>query len=104
VAICAETEEVLVVSVDDHGGDLRSTRRVYEGLSGGALHLHIVLSPLRSIGDAWRQVDAWLACETAWIPQPTERHPELLGEFLALPGMHGNLVPDAHLAALVVFA
>ena len=54
------------------------------------------------IGDAWRQVDAWLACETAWIPQPTERHPELLVEFLALPGMHGNLVPDAHLAALAV--
>ncbi len=23
----------------------------------------------------------------------TERHAELLGEFLALPGMHGNLVP-----------
>lgn len=23
-------------------------------------------------------------------------------EFLALPGMHGNLVPDAHLAALAV--
>jgi toxin-antitoxin system PIN domain toxin len=54
------------------------------------------------IGDAWRQVDAWLACETAWIPQPTERHPELQGEFLALPGMHGSLVPDAHLAALAV--
>ena len=55
-----------------------------------------------SIGDAWRQVRAWLACETAWIPQPTERHAELLGEFLALPGMHGNLVLDAHLAALAV--
>jgi Protein of unknown function (DUF2939) len=41
-----------------------------------------------SIGDAWRQVHAWLACEKAWIPQPTERHAELLGEFLALPGMH----------------
>jgi predicted nucleic acid-binding protein len=25
-----------------------------------------------------------------------------LGEFLALPGVHGNLVPDAHLAALAV--
>jgi toxin-antitoxin system PIN domain toxin len=54
------------------------------------------------IGDAWRQVGAWLSCETVWIPQPTKRHAELLGEFLALPGMHGNLVPDAHLAALAV--
>jgi uncharacterized protein len=55
-----------------------------------------------SIGDAWLQVHAWLECETAWIPQPTERHAELLGEFLALPGVYSNLVPDAHLAALAV--
>ena len=54
------------------------------------------------IGDAWQQANTWLARETAWIPQPRERHAELLGEFLALPGVHGNLVPDAHLAALAV--
>ena len=52
--------------------------------------------------DAWHQVRAWLACETAWIPQPTERHVDLLNELLALPGVHGNLVPDAHLAALAL--
>ena len=54
------------------------------------------------IADAWAQVLAWLACETAWVPQPTERHAELLGAFLALPGVHGNLVPDAQLAALAL--
>jgi uncharacterized protein len=54
------------------------------------------------IADAWTQVLAWLACETAWVPQPTERHTELLGALLALPGVHGNLVPDAHLAALAL--
>jgi uncharacterized protein len=52
--------------------------------------------------DAWQQVRTWLSSETAWVPQPTERHAELLGEFLAEPGVHGNLVPDAHLAALAV--
>jgi len=52
--------------------------------------------------DAWRQVQAWLACEPVWTPGPTERHREILGEFLELPGVHGNLVPDAHLAALAV--
>ena len=52
--------------------------------------------------DAWRQVRAWIACETAWIPQPTERHADLLNELLALPGVHANLVPDAHLAALAL--
>jgi toxin-antitoxin system PIN domain toxin len=55
-----------------------------------------------SIRDAWEQVRTWLTSETAWIPQPTERHADLLGEFLAFPGVHGNLVPDAHLAALAV--
>ena len=52
------------------------------------------------IGEAWQQVRAWRASESAWVPQPTERHASLLGEFLALPGVHGNLVPDAHLPAL----
>ena len=54
------------------------------------------------IADAWQIVRTWLAAETAWIPQPTERHADLLGQFLTLPGIHGNLVPDAHLAALAV--
>ena len=54
------------------------------------------------IAEAWRQVLAWLARETAWIPEPTERHAQVLGDFLALAGVHGNLVPDAHLAALAV--
>ena len=51
---------------------------------------------------AWDQVRAWLACETVWIPVPTERHGDLLNELLALPGIHANLVPDAHLAALAL--
>lgn len=54
------------------------------------------------IADAWQIVRMWLAAETAWIPQPTEHHADVLDEFLALPGIHGNLVPDAHLAALAV--
>ena len=53
------------------------------------------------MADAWHQVRAWIACETAWIPQPTERHADLLNELFALPGVHANLVPDAHLAALL---
>jgi predicted nucleic acid-binding protein len=52
--------------------------------------------------DAWRQVVAWLSCETTWIPEPTQRHSELLGELLEIPGIQGNLVPDTHLAALAM--
>lgn len=52
--------------------------------------------------EAWGQITEWLACEAAWIPEPTERHRELLGRLLGLPGMEANLVPDAHLAALAI--
>lgn len=51
---------------------------------------------------AWRQVGDWLDCDCAWIPAPTERHREILGHLLAAPGIQGNLVPDAHLAALAI--
>jgi toxin-antitoxin system PIN domain toxin len=54
------------------------------------------------IGDAWRQVCTWLACESAWIPQPAERHLDIMSALLALPGIQGNLVPDTHLAAVAI--
>jgi uncharacterized protein len=54
------------------------------------------------IADAWLQVQDWLACETVWTPAPTERHAVVFGELLKLPGVHGNLIPDAHLAALAI--
>lgn len=54
------------------------------------------------IGDAWDQVTAWLGCGCAWIPEPTERHVDVLGELITFAGVHANLVPDAHLAALAI--
>ena len=54
------------------------------------------------ISDAWRQVEAWLGCETVWIPAPSDRHQELLRKLVAVPGVSGNLIPDAHLAALAL--
>ncbi len=55
-----------------------------------------------SLADAWTQVDAWLGSGPAWIPAPTQRHAEILARLLMVPGVHGNLVPDAHLAALAI--
>lgn len=54
------------------------------------------------IAKAWRQVSDWLACDTAWIPTPTERHATVLARLLSDPGVVSNLVPDAHLAALAI--
>jgi len=52
--------------------------------------------------EAWNHVLDWLAAPAAWVPVPTERHAEILGGLLAQPGVHGNLVTDAHLAALAI--
>ncbi len=55
----------------------------------------------QSIADAWNQVGEWLACPVVWIPQPTDRHRDILGSLLGAIG-RSNLVPDAHLAALAI--
>ncbi len=54
------------------------------------------------IKDAWNQVNEWLTCPTTWIPQPTERHAEILEGLMVNLNITSNLVPDAHLAALAV--
>jgi toxin-antitoxin system PIN domain toxin len=53
-------------------------------------------------GEAWRQVEEWLACESAWIPQPGTRHAEILGALVKHAWVTSRLVPDAHLAALAI--
>ena len=55
-----------------------------------------------SIADAWRTVEAWLECDSVWIPQPGERHREILASILDQSGATANLIPDAHLAALAI--
>lgn len=51
---------------------------------------------------AWVHVEAWLAAEPAWIPAPTERHADVLGSLIRSYQVRGNLVPDAHLAAVAI--
>jgi len=55
-----------------------------------------------TMADALKQVKNWLACDVVWIPGPTERHAEVLGSLLSHPGIYGDLVSDAHLAALAI--
>ena len=54
------------------------------------------------IAAAWAQAESWLSGPTVWIPQPAERHREILGGFLRTVVTRANLVPDAHLAALAI--
>jgi uncharacterized protein len=54
-----------------------------------------------SVADAWGQVDRWLAQIPVWIPQPADRHGEILGRLIPQAGK-SDLVADAHLAALAL--
>jgi uncharacterized protein len=54
------------------------------------------------IAEVWTQVTEWLACPQAWVPQPGERHPTIFGALLVNARIYGNLVMDAHLAALAI--
>jgi toxin-antitoxin system PIN domain toxin len=47
-------------------------------------------------------VDVWLSQPTASVLNPTERHAGVLGRLLLAAGAGGNLVSDAHLAALAI--
>ena len=72
---------------------------------GGFLRLstqrRIVRTAL-SLETALGVVDEWLAHPRARIIGPTERHAPLLGRLLIGAGRGGNLVSDAHLAAMAI--
>lgn len=55
-----------------------------------------------SIDGALDRVQAWLAQPAAVVVEPTARHLGLVRELLAPFGGGGNLVNDAHLAALAI--
>lgn len=61
----------------------------------------IYASPLGA-AEALDLVDEWLAQPVATVVHPTERHAGVLRELLEPLGAAGNLVSDAHLAALAI--
>jgi hypothetical protein len=52
--------------------------------------------------EAWSVVDDWLAAGAAWIPVAGARHAEVFRRLVIDGDLRGNLVPDAHLAALAI--
>lgn len=57
----------------------------------------------QSVADAFANVQAWLEPAIVITDQPDVHHPRIMAELLEAAGGHGgNLVTDAHLAALAV--
>ena len=51
---------------------------------------------------AWTRVQSWLRAPSAWVPQPTSAHADVLGSLIDRYHLSGNALPDAHLAALAI--
>jgi uncharacterized protein len=55
-----------------------------------------------SPSQAWSFVADWLDAEATWVPVPGERHAEIIRDLIVASDLRGNLVTDAHLAALAI--
>ncbi len=66
-----------------------------------ATHPRVFPHPL-SAADAADQVEEWLAAPSAWVPQPSARHAEVLLGLVRGHRLTGALISDAHLAALAL--
>jgi toxin-antitoxin system PIN domain toxin len=66
-----------------------------------ATHPRAAVHPLTAEA-AWGHVTRWLGADLSFVPAPTERHADVLGQLVVAHQLTGNLVPDAHLAALAI--
>lgn len=64
-------------------------------------HPRITDRPLTP-ASAWTFIDDWLNASSAWVPVPGARHRDVLRALLIEGDLRGNLVTDAHLAALAI--
>ena len=53
------------------------------------------------ISEAWKQVKTWIAQPPVWIPNPTDRHADILNEMMRAISS-SNHIPDAQLASLAI--
>ncbi len=109
---------VLLYAVDEDAPRHEDARTWLDGaLSGGAtvgFAWIVLLAFLRlstkkglfthplSASDALARVDEWLAQPSAVVIEPTARHLEVMMSLASAVGQGGNLLNDAHLAALSV--
>ena len=62
----------------------------------------LILKSALAPAEAIQQVEDWLAQPSAVVVEPTARHLDIVRELLGSLGTGGNLVNDAHLAALAI--
>lgn len=109
---------VLLYAVNSNAAAHERSRRWLDGaLSGGdtvafswiallaflrlSTKVGLFPSPL-TVDESMNRVDAWLSTAGAVLLEPTVRHSAVVRDLLRSVGVGGNLVNDAHLAALAI--
>jgi uncharacterized protein len=109
---------VLLYAVNSASEHHNSCKRWLDGALSGADTVGLAWVPLLAfvrlatkhglfprplaLGDAMQQVADWCSAPGSLVVGPTPRHADVLSALLASVGTGGNLVNDAHLAALAV--
>ena len=109
---------VLLYAVNSASEHHNKSRRWLDGALSGADTVGLAWVPLLAFvrlttkhglfpkplapGDAMQQVADWCSAPGSVVVGPTSRHADVLSGLLARVGTGGNLVNDAHLAALAV--
>ena len=55
-----------------------------------------------TVTEGWRQARIWLGAPTVWVPEPTERHAEVLEDLFVNARVGMRDVMDTYLAALAI--
>jgi uncharacterized protein len=55
-----------------------------------------------TVNHAFDLVDAWIQQPSVTVPEPTAKHLQIVRDLIAPLGTGGNLMSDAHLAALAI--
>jgi toxin-antitoxin system PIN domain toxin len=64
-------------------------------------HPRAAANPLTP-GQAWSYVADWMQADATWVPVPGSQHAQILRGLIVDGDLRGNLVTDAHLAALAI--
>lgn len=109
---------LLIYAVDRRSPSHKASQRWWNGVMSGtetiAFSWTVLLGFVRlttnpavvrqpfTAEEALDYVDRWLSVPVTTVIEPTPRHASVLRDLLATTGTAGNLVSDAHLAALAI--
>ncbi|HEX4303101.1 MAG TPA: TA system VapC family ribonuclease toxin [Rhizomicrobium sp.] len=115
--ILIDTNLLLYASISDFAQHAPAKRWLNEQFSGTeriGIPWHSVLGYVRlasqktvfkkgpSVNEAWSVARKWLALGNVWVPQPTERHGDVLNDLLVSNEVSSRFIMDLHLAALAI--